>query len=63
MTGGARAALALAGSIAAPASVNGCRAGDSIAGKAIFEHIRHACRAAPPYAGRIGVAKAQSRLA
>jgi hypothetical protein len=51
MTGGVKAALAAP--IAALASVNGCWAADPIAGKAIFERIRHA---APPYARRIGVA-------
>ena len=30
-------------------------AGDAVAGKAIFDKICHACHAAKPYVGRIGV--------
>ena len=50
MTEGVRTALH---AIAALTSANGCWAGDPIAGKAIFERIRHAT---PPYVRRIGVA-------
>jgi hypothetical protein len=60
MTGGVRAALALAGPIAALASVSGCWAGDPVAGKAIFERT---CHAALPYTGRIGVANLPKFLA
>ena len=63
MTGGVRAALTLAGPIAALASVSGCRAGDLVARKAIFEHICHICLAALPYTGRIGAANLAKFLA
>lgn len=35
-------------------SASAASAGDPVAGKAIFEHICHACHAALPYTGRIG---------
>ena len=39
------------------------RAGDPVAGKAIFDHICHACHAALPYTGRIGDANLPAFLA
>src|ERR1019366_5844298 len=63
ITGEVRAALPLAGPIAALASVSGCWAGDPVAGKANFEHICHTCHAALPYTDRIGVANLPKFLA
>jgi cytochrome c2 len=37
--------------------------GDPVAGRAIFEHICHACHAALPYTGRVGVANLPAFLA
>jgi cytochrome c2 len=39
------------------------KAGDQIAGKAIFDRICHACHAALPYTGRIGEANLPRFLA
>jgi cytochrome c2 len=39
------------------------KAGDQIAGKAIFDRICHACHAALPYTGRIGDANLPKFLA
>jgi cytochrome c2 len=39
------------------------KAGDQIAGKAIFDRICHACHAALPYTGRIGEANLPKFLA
>ena len=39
------------------------RAGDPVAGKAIFDKICHACHAALPYTGRIGDANLPKFLA
>ncbi len=63
MKGRVRISIVFAGPIAALASVNGSWAGDPVAGKAIFERICHACHAALPYAGRIGVANLPKFLA
>jgi cytochrome c2 len=53
----AAAAVALGG------FASGQTAGDPAAGKAIFDHICHACHAALPYTGRIGVANLPKFLA
>jgi cytochrome c2 len=63
MKGRARTSILFAGPIAALARVNGCWAGGPVAGKAIFERICHACHAALPYTGRIGVANLTKFLA
>ena len=54
----ARASWVVAVAAALPLIVIGAgeaRAGDPVAGRAIFEHICHACHAALPYTGRVGV--------
>jgi cytochrome c2 len=50
------AIFAVAAAILGGAATDRSRAGDALAGKAIFERICHACHAALPYIGRIGEA-------
>jgi cytochrome c2 len=56
-----RVALVLA--VATAAGAVEAHAGDPLAGKAIFDKVCHACHAAPPYTGRIGVANLPKFLA
>jgi cytochrome c2 len=51
-----RAAVALATLAGLAIGPGESLAGDAVAGKAIFERICHACHAALPYTGRVGVA-------
>jgi cytochrome c2 len=60
---GARGPAILAAPIAATVGAFHSWAGDPIAGKAIFEHIRHTCHAALPNTGRIGDANLPAFLA
>jgi len=63
MKGGVRSLLIVAAPLAALAISNPCQAGDPAAGKAIFEHVCHACHAALPYFGRVGEANLSKFLA
>lgn len=59
-----RAVKVLAGLLVTTlAATDIARAGDPAAGRAIFEHICHACHAALPYTGRVGVANLPAFLA
>ena len=58
-----RAGIAIVVSVGALVGSREARAGDPIAGKAIFEKICHACHAALPYTGRIGEANLPKFLA
>jgi cytochrome c2 len=57
------AALAVATPLAILAAAGDPMTGDPAAGKAIFDHICHACHAALPYTGRVGVANLPAFLA
>jgi len=57
------AGLVLATPLATLAALGAPVSGDPIAGKAIFEHICHACHAALPYTGRVGEANIPAFLA
>ena len=59
----ARGLAILAAPIAVVAGASLSWAADPLAGKAIFEHICHACHAALPYTGRIGDANLPAFLA
>jgi cytochrome c2 len=59
----ALAVLTFATSMATLFGTGLARAGDPEAGKAIFQHICHACHAALPYTGRVGVANLPAFLA
>jgi len=57
------AALAVTTPLAIFAAIAAPRTGDPVAGKAIFDHICHACHAALPYTGRVGDANLPAFLA
>lgn len=57
------AGLAVAAPLATFAAAGAPMNGDPVAGKAIFDHICHACHAALPYTGRVGDANLPAFLA
>jgi cytochrome c2 len=57
------AVLVVATPLATLAAVGDPMTGDPVAGKAIFDHICHACHAALPYTGRVGAANLPAFLA